>query len=149
MSVVIGKPAFWADGFLVMPDQPGQPSVFEFRARFKRLNTQEAKELDKRLLENQQRLQAQVDAMVAKKPIPEFVPAITDAELVNQVLVDWEGMPDAHGGSVPYTPAARDQLFADYAGMDTAFARAYLKSRNPDQVIKDAEKNSVAPPATT
>lgn len=149
MSVVIGKPAFWADCFLVLPDEPGQPSVFKFKARFKRLNTEESKALDKRLHLNQERLQAQVDAMVAKKPVPEFVSAITDVELVNDVLVDWDGMQDAHGGNVPYTPAARDQLFADYAGMDTAFARAFLKNRNPDQVIKDAEKNSEALPATT
>ena len=150
MSVVINPhPAFWAPGHLVIPDQPDKPFVFKFKARFRHLNETEQKDLDDKLSLNQERIQAQVQATLKREPVPKFEPAITDKEIVELVMVDWEGFNDAAKKPVPYTPAARIQACADTRGLETAFCRAYLEARNPSQLLAEAEKNSEAPPATT
>jgi hypothetical protein len=147
--VVLPNPAYWAPGHLVIPDQVDRPYVFKFRGRFKHLNEDEQRELDKKIALNQQRQQDQVQAILKGQQPPEFVAAITDKEIVELVMVDWEGFKDSEGRIAIYTPAARAQVCADTRGLETAMCRAYLESRNPDQVLKEAEKNSEAPPATT
>lgn len=147
--VVLPNPAYWAPGHLVIPDQVDKPFVFKFACRFKHLNEGEQRELDEKIALNQQRQQAQVQAILKNQKPPEFVAAITDKEIVEQVMVDWEGFKDGEGRIAIYTPAARAQACADTRGLETAMCRSYLESRNPDQVIREAEKNSEAQPATT
>ncbi|MDZ7862677.1 hypothetical protein [Acidovorax sp.] len=150
MSVVINPhPAFWAPGHLVIPDQPDKPFVFKYKARFRHLSEAEQKDLDDKMALNQERQRAHFQAILKREPVPKFEAAITDKEIAALVLVDWEGFTDAEKKPVPYTPAARDQACADTPGLDSSFCRAYLEARNPSQVLKDAEKNSEALPATT
>ena len=129
MSVVLSKnPAFWAPGFLVIPDGDGQ-FTFEYRARFKRLPTERQKEILAQLEEN--RL-----ATLAGKPL-----VLTDKQLLDEVLVDWEGFKDADGDIVVYSPANRDQACAEWFGLEASFSRAYLRAAWPEQIKKEAEKN--------
>lgn len=150
MSVILTKnPAYWADGFFVIPDQPGRPIVIDFRLRFKRLKKAEADELDRRIRINSERHQAQLRAIVAGEPVPEMVPEITDKEVLDAVLVDWEGFNAEDGTAAMYTVAARAQLCDDYPGMEAAMVRAWLESRHPAQQREAATKNSVVPSGTT
>lgn len=142
--VVASRPAFWAEGHLVLPDEPGKPLVFKFMVRFKRLKTTEQRELDKRINENRRLVREHMESVINGKTMAEFVPAITDKELLEKVLVDWKGFKNADGGVVIYTEAARDQVIEDYPGMEAAMARAYLDSRDPSQDLKALEKNSEA-----
>lgn len=150
MSVILTKnPAYWADGFFVIPDQPGRPIVIDFRLRFKRLKKSEADELDRRIRINSERHQAQLRAIVAGEPVPEMVPEITDKEVLDAVLVDWEGFNAEDGTAAMYTVAARAQLCDDYPGMEAAMVRAWLESRHPAQQREAAIKNSEVPSGTT
>lgn len=147
--VVTSRPAFWAEGHLVLPDEPGKPLVFNFLVRFKRLKTTEQRELDKLIAENRRLVREHVQAVVNGQNVPEFVSKITDKELLDKVLCDWKGFKDAGGAVVIYTEAARAQVVEDYPGMEAAMARAYLDSRDPSQDIKALEKNSEALSVTT
>lgn len=150
MAIVLAKtPAYWTDGFFVLPDQPGRPIVVEFRLRFQRLKRAQMQELERRIRITSERHQAQLRAIVAGEPAPEVQPEITDQELLAQVLVDWEGFTDGEGKAVMLTEQARQQLCEDYPGMEGAMVRAWLESRQPAQQREEAAKNSVAPPSTT
>ena len=150
MAVVLTKnPAYWAEGFFVIPDQPGRPIVIDFRLRFKRLKKAEADELDRRIRINSEHHQAQLRAIVENRPVPQFVPEITDKEVLDAVLVDWEGFNAEDGTAAMYTDATRTQLCDDYPGMEAAMVRAWLESRQPAQQREAAAKNSEALPATT
>lgn len=137
MSVVIGKPAFWAPGFFVMSDEVDKPLLFKFELRFKRLPTSRHKQL-------QALIDSNVQLLKDAKP-----PAITDAQLLDEVLVDWRGFKDAEGKPVIYTPAMRVQVAEDYYGMEAAMTRCWLEYYFPAQVQKEAEKNSEALSVTT
>lgn len=150
MSVVLTKtPAYWADAFFVLPDQPGRPMVIEFRLRFKRLRKTESEELNRRIRINSDRHQAQLRAMIDGKPVPELQIEVTDAQVLDAVLVDWEGFTAEDGTAAMYTVAARNQLCEDYPGIEAAMVRAWLESRHPDQQRAATEKNSEPPAATT
>lgn len=150
MAVILTKtPAYWAEGFFVLPDQPGRPIVIDFRLRFKRLKKAEVVELDRRIRINTERHQAQLRAIVAGEPAPEVVPEITDAELLDQVLADWEGFTTEDGTAAMYSPALRAQLCDDYPGIEAAMVRSWLESRQPAQQREAAVKNSEALPSTT
>ena len=150
MAVILTKtPAYWAEGFFVLPDQPGRPIVIDFRLRFKRLKKAEAEELDRRIRINSERHQAQLRAIVAGEPVPQVDPEITDKEVLDQVLADWEGFTDEGGTAAMYTEAARAQLVEDYPGIEAAMVRAWLESRQPAQQREAAAKNSEALPSTT
>lgn len=151
MAVVIAKtPAYWAPGHLILPDQPGQPLVFKFKLRFRRLNEDERKEVDGHINAAQEHMRAISRAIIDGKPIPSH-PAdqFSDKKLLDIVLVDWSGFLEEDGGIAIYTPAARAQATRDNPGLEAAMARAYLESRDPSQDLAEAEKNSEALPATT
>lgn len=151
MSVVVcPNPAFWAPGHLVVPDRPGKPYIFKFEARFKRLDEEETKALDARLNKAHEQHQARIQAILKGESAPEFAPAITDRELLDLVMVDWgDEFKDAEKKPVMYTPAVRIETCQATPGLEVAMSRAYLEARNPSQDLKEAEKNSEAPPATT
>lgn len=129
MAVVISKnPAFWAPGFLVLADGDGQ-LTFEYRARFKRLPAERQREILELLEKNR---------LAAFKGEPL---AYTDRELLDEVMVDWEGFKDADGRPVIYTPASRVQACVDWFGLESSFSRAFLESAWPQQIKKEAEKN--------
>ncbi len=129
MAVVITKnPAFWAPGFLVIPDGDGA-LTFEYRARFKRLPAERQREILELLDKNR-------DASRRGQPL-----VLTDKELLDEVMADWEGFKDEDGKPVPYTPACRDQACADWFGLEASFSRAFLNAAWPEQRKKEAEKN--------
>lgn len=150
MSVVIARaPAFWAPGHFILPDQPGKPLVFKFKLRFRRLKDKERKDLDRRIQATRDSVNAAVRAAMAGMPRPDVTPAITDKEVLDVVLVDWDGFPNDDGSIAIYTEAARAQVVEDYPGIESAMVLAYLESRDPSQDLKEVEKNSEALPATT
>lgn len=150
MAVILTRnPAYWADGFYVIPDQPGKPIVIDFQLRFKHLRKPERKELDQRLEVNARRYRERLQAISERKPDPGFTPEILDKEVLDLVLVDWSGFQDEGGSPAIYTPAARAQLVDDFPGIEAAFVAAYLQSRDPDQKREAAAKNSEAPSSTT
>lgn len=150
MAVVITtNPAYWADAFFVLPDQPGRPIVFDFRLRFRRLKTAESEELDRRIRIDSERHREQLRALVEGATVPDYTPALSNKELLAAVLVDWEGFADAEGAPVMYTAAACAQLCEDYPGIEAAMARAWMESRSPAQEREAAAKNSGAPSSTT
>lgn len=148
--VVVKNPAYWAPGHLVIPDQPGKPIIFKFKARFRRLNEAERKELDARMEAGRDYVRAVGRAMLEGKPAPvQPQNLITDRDLLDQVMTDWEGFHNGDGSVAIYTPAARHQVTFDTPGLEQAMARAYLESRDPAQDLAAVEKNSEAPSATT
>ena len=150
MAVVITKnPAYWAPGHCIVPDQPGQPLVFKFKARFKRLNEEERKALDQRIHAGREYVRALSRALLENQPAPpQPTDQITDKEVLDLVLVDWDGFKNDDGSVAIYTPAARAQVVFDNPGLEGAFVRAYLESRDVSQDLAAAEKNSEALPAT-
>lgn len=129
MAIVITKnPCFWAPAFLVIPADEGT-ITFKFRLRFKRLPTERNREI----------LRA-IGAMPPEEGKPKPAP-ITDRELLDEVLADWDKFTDEDGKPVPYTPAARAQVVADYFGMEAAMARSFIDHAWPEQIDKAAEKN--------
>ena len=129
MAVVITtKPAFWAPGFLIIPDDE-KTLTFEFKARFKRLPAERSRELIA-LIEESRRASA-----LGKKP------PLTDKALLDEVMCDWGGFKDADGAPVPYTPANRAQAVEDWFGLEAAFTRAFIEAAWPEQRRKEAEKN--------
>ena len=150
MAVILTKnPAYWAEGFFVLPDQPGRPIVIDFRLRFKRLKKADVEALDQRIRINNQRHQAWLRAVVAGEAPAMPTLDITDREVLDTVLVDWEGFSAEDGTAAMYTEAARAQLCDDYPGIEAAMVRAWLESRHPAQEREAAAKNSEALPATT
>ena len=77
------------------------------------------------------------------------MPEITDREVLDLVLVDWEGFTAEDGTAAMYTEATRAQLCEDWPGIEAAMVRAYLESRNPAQQREAAAKNSEALSSTT
>lgn len=151
MAVVITKkPAYWAPGHFIAPDEPGQPLVFKFKARFKRLNEEQRKELDQRINSGREWMRSVSRALLENQPTPpQPADQITDKELLDLVMVDWDGFKNDDGTVAIYTPAARNQVAFDNPGLEGAMVRAYLDSRDASQDLAAAEKNSEALPATT
>ena len=151
MAVVIAKsPAYWAPGHFIVPDMPGKPIVFKFQLRFRRLNEEERKSLDERIQAGAAYVRSVELAIIKNEPVPpQPENLVNDKALLDLVLVDWSGFHDEDGCVAVYTPAARAQAVFDNPGLEAAMARAYLESRNPSQDLAEAEKNSVAQPATT
>lgn len=123
MSVVLASIAFWVNGQLELIGDFGKSETIEFKARFKRLKSSERKSLNERLLAG----------------------TINDAELLDLVLIDWE-LKSATGDFIAYTPANRSEVFEDWAGLEAQFVRTYFEAVSGKAA---AEKNSVAPSATT
>lgn len=151
MAVVIAKnPAYWAPGHFIVPDMPGKPIIFKFLLRFRRLNEGERRSLEERLQAGGDYVRAVELAILKKEPVPpQPENLINDKELLDLVLVDWDGFHEADASVAIYTPATRAQVTFDNPGLEAAMARAYLESRNPSQDLAEAEKNSEAQPATT
>lgn len=150
MAVILTRnPAYWAEGFYVIPDEPGKPVVVDFRLRFRHLKGAERKELDRRIEINAQRYRERLQALAAGKAAPDFVPEILDKEVLDLVLLDWSGFRDEEGRAAMYTPAARAQLVEDFPGIEGAFVAAYMQSRDPEQKRDAAAKNSEVPSGTT
>ena len=129
MPVVITKnPAFWAPGFLVIPDADGT-ITFEFRCRFKRLPSERQAELIDLIEKNRAALRDGKPAL------------LTDKQLLDEVQVDWEGFKDENREVVIYSEANRAQACADWFGLEAAMVRSFLNHAWPEQRKKDAAKN--------
>ena len=124
MTVVIAPAAFWVPGELRLPGDDGEPFVLKFRARFNRMKKTERIDFMKRLGARE----------------------VTDSEVVKTRLCDWE-ISNMQGEKVLYTEATRDELIEDYDGLEQAIAHAFFAGIG--LVPGAAEKNSVAPSATT
>lgn len=126
MTVVIAPPAFWVSGELRLPGDDGEPFVLNFRARFNRMKKSERIEFMKRLANRE----------------------VADIDVLKERLCDWE-LKNQQGEPVLYTEATRDQLIEDYDGLEQALAHAFFVGIGLAATAGAAEKNSVAPSATT
>lgn len=125
MSVVLASVAYWAKVEVPFVGDDGQPEMFKFRARFKRLKTSERKKLDEDLKS----------------------PGISDAEFLDRLLVDWD-MKDKLGATVIYTPATRADLVEEYDGLEVAICQAFFTNATKSHQAAAAAKNSEALSAT-
>lgn len=123
MAVVLASIAFWAANHLELIGDFGGTETIEFKARFRRLKASERKPLADRLLAG----------------------TITDAEVLDQVLIDWE-LKDSTGKLVPFTPTNRTEAFEEWAGLEAQFVRTYFDAVSGKTA---AAKNSEAPSVTT
>ena len=72
--------------------------------------------------------QSRLDGLVARiRAAADSTSAITDAELIDEVLIGWEGVRDASGEPLPFTPATLAAAL-DVPGVRTALVRAWFAS---------------------
>lgn len=76
--------------------------------------------------------QSRLDALAESlRPAPDsagrVAPALTDAGLIEEVLIGWDGVRDAAGAALPFTPATLAAAL-DVPGVRTALVRAWFAS---------------------
>lgn len=125
MTVVLASVAYWANVEVPFVGDEGQPEVFKFRARYKRLKTSERKQLDADLKS----------------------PGIPDDQFLDRILVDWD-MKDKAGALVIYTPAVRAEVVEDWDGLEAALVTAFFVNARKSHEAAAAAKNSEALSAT-
>lgn len=160
--VVLGSAFFWAPVALKLPGDDGETEVVNLRACFHRLPKSERRLMRARVTAHHIKDADLKPLLLASKWMPshwmdrvrdasdeqlknvltEF--RITDEEILNRVLKNWE-IRDVDSALVPYTEAMRDQLCEDWDGLLEAFIHAYYDAIKG----QDAEKNSATPSATT
>ena len=161
MSVKLSaNPFFWAPALLVLAGDNGETFEHAFKCKFKRLKTSEHKLLARRL--DAGRAAAMAAAGLAaiatsapavdepQAPTPDQadpVKPITDTELLDQVLLDWQGLADEAGSPVSYSPAERLAANEEWFGLEAAMVRSYFDNAFPN--ARTAAKNSGAPRATS
>ena len=160
MSVILASVAFWTAVTFARVGDDGQPEVLKFRARFKRLKKSERVALDNSVAawgltaEIREAIQKQIDNPATHASQREQLQArlaakaMTDAELLNDLLVDWE-LKDHQGQIVAYTPATRAEQEELLDGFEGSLVKAYFDAINKPLTAEDVEKNSEAQSVTT
>ncbi|WP_087864670.1 hypothetical protein [Comamonas thiooxydans] len=160
MAVILASVAFWTSVTFARVGDDDKPEVLKFRARFKRLKKSERVALNHRVAamgmtaEVRQSIQKLIDDPATDAHQRDFWKArldaktMTDAELLNEVLVDWE-LRDSKDQFVAYTPAARAELEEDLDGIETSLVKAYFDAVNKPVTAEEVEKNSEAQPVIT
>ena len=160
MSVILASVAFWTAVTFARVGDDGQPEVLKFRARFKRLKKSERVALDNSVAawgltaEIREAIQKQIDNPATHASQREQLQArlaakaMTDAELLNDLLVDWE-LKDHQGQIVAYTPATRAEQEELLDGFEGSLVKAYFDAINKPLTGEDVEKNSEAQSVTT
>lgn len=161
MTVVLASVAFWFPFTYRLIGDDGKPEEVKGRARFKRLKKSERQALDRRIYANSltpeirktlreqlaaqdcpfnKRERAEVEAGLAAE-------TLTDAELLTELLVDWE-LKDRQGTPILYSPAAVAEACEEWDGLESDIVRGYNAARAAAFDPKAVEKNSEPPPAT-
>ena len=160
MSVILASVAFWTAVTFARVGDDGQPEVLKFRARYKRLKKSERVALDNSVAawgltaEIREAIQKQIDNPATHASQREQLQArlaakaMTDAELLNDLLVDWE-LKDHQGQIVAYTPATRAEQEELLDGFEGSLVKAYFDAINKPLTAEDVEKNSEAQSVTT
>jgi hypothetical protein len=159
MAVVLASAAFWAPVTYKLVGDDGEPTIVNFRARYKRLKTTERKELDRRLAagrmdeRGRERLKAQLqlshltaDDREEIKAQLDSAPA-NDKDFLDAVLVDWE-LTDLTRNRIPYTLATREEVVEEWDGIEAALVTAYFDAGRKARQATEIAKNSEAPSAT-
>lgn len=110
------KPTFSAPVVMRLPGDDGQVEEVKFNAVFRRLASTESKDLSARLLDKE-------------KPM-------TDAEVLDLVLVGWDGLIDEAGIPFHYNRENRVAAAEDWSKFEYSISEAYFKYSTPA-----AEKN--------
>ncbi len=160
MAVILSSVAFWAPITFARVGDDQKPEILKFRARFKHLKKSERRALDRRLNVRaltapvREELQARIDQEVVKGSEKEelqlllsAVP-ITDAELLNDLLVDWD-LKDREGKFIPYTIAVREEQEEALDGLEAAIVTGYFAAKREAVSPEAIAKNSEAPSATS
>lgn len=160
MTVILASVAFWAPVTFARVGDDGQPEVLKFRARYKRLKKSERVALEHSVAawgmttEVRDSIQKLIDNPATDARQREFWQArlaaktMTDAELLNDLLVDWE-LTDHNGQFVAYTPATRAEQEELLDGLEGSLVKAYFDAINKPVTAEDVEKNSEAQSVTT
>lgn len=147
MAIKLAKPTFRAPGALRLA---GGEKI-QFVGIFRRLSKTEREEQAKRLRLTY--FHARFGRDYASYPPEEaaeyarrelsVVEPITDAQLLDGILVDWE-LHDIEGQPIECTPENRTAVFEAYDELDSAFVIAYFDEMNRQK----PEKNSGEPSST-
>lgn len=160
MTVILSAVGFWAPITFARVGDDHKPEIVKFRARFKHLKKSERRALDRRLNVRaltapvREELQARIDQGVVtgseKEELQLLLSAvpITDAELLNDLLVDWD-LKDREGGFIPYTLAVREEQEEALDGLEAAIVTGYFEARREAVSPEAIAKNSEAPSATS
>ncbi len=133
------KPTISVPATLYLPVDEGRFGAHHFAVVFKRLGKARRDEIN--------------ELVVIGKPFTaadgtEDVKRLTIGELLDEVVVGWEGMLDGDGNSVAYSREERLAAEEAYPGLEQAMAVAWFDGLNVHQ--RDAAtKNSVALSGTT
>lgn len=103
MTVIVKSDGFWQRATLIVPGDDGERVEVNFRCRFRRLKTSEARALGKAITERK----------------------LTDAEVLDKVLVDWD-LKDVSGNPVPI--GQRSEAVEETAGLEGACVEAYFEA---------------------
>ena len=159
MAVVLASAAFWAPVIYKLVGDDGEPTIVNFRARYKRLKTTERKELDRRLAagrmdeRGRERLKAQLQLSHLTADDREEIEAqlkadpANDKDFLDAVLVDWE-LTDLTRNRIPYTSATRAEVVEEWDGIEAALVNAYFDAGRKAREAVEIAKNSGAPSAT-
>ena len=160
MAVILASVAFWAPVTFARVGDDGTPEAVKFRARFKRLKKSDRVALNHRVAamgitaEVRQSIQKLIDDPATDAQQRKFwqdrlaAKTMTDAELLNEVLVDWD-LHDHQGQFVPYTVTTRAELEEDLDGLEGCLVKAYFNAINMPVTAEEVEKNSEAQSVTT
>ncbi|WP_291810805.1 hypothetical protein [Limnobacter sp.] len=106
--------SYWHKVEVVLFNENGEVEKSTFQAKFKRLTRPE------------------VEDSLGRGPSKK---AKTDAELIDEVLLDWKDVEDPDGKAIPFNKENRDKLFQIHE-VQPAVAKAFYKS-----IFGEREKN--------
>lgn len=146
MSVVIASCAYWAPARFVLVGDDAKPEVVEFRCRFKRLKRTEARKLNERLAATGSIARHEIGQItLSADDLAKFKAlAITDKEVLDTLLVDWE-LKTKMGDLVSYSEQARADMVEEWDGFEQAMVMAYFNANTEAAKAEAAAKNSEAP----
>lgn len=125
VKIALAAATFLAPATLYVNAEDGTPAAQAFKVRFRRLKKSEYQDIERQV--------------AGGLKIP---------ELLDQVVVGWEGLTDDAGQPVPYSTAERQAAEEEYPGLEFAMAKAWWDGGYISQQ-QAAAKNSAAPSSTS
>lgn len=119
MSRFVIANAVWAPVEHEIAGDMGTVVKINFKAKFRRLKTSETREMFAKIGERK----------------------LSDAQVLEQVLVDWDDFKDAQGEAVPFTRDNLAEAVEEVNGLEAAMARAFFErvvSIKKDDVTKNS-----------
>jgi hypothetical protein len=134
------NPFFWAPVALSLVGDMGERIEGSFKVKFKRLSQGEYEALLAKIRlpvkpNDPIELEAEIEMAKAEKREPAW--RITDREVVDQVLLDWDDLVDDADQKMPYTPDNLERV-ETILGVRAAIVNAFFEAH-----AKAPEKNSV------